>query len=458
MNSVIDLWNKCLGVIKDNISDSAFTTWFKPIIPLSYINKEIVLQVPTMFFYEYIEEKYSDLLSATIKKITSCEDTVLLYRVLMDKENNTTTDVPTTKKAQSATQTQKIVSPFENTVDVNIDSQLIEHYTFDNYIEGRSNKLVHSAGINVAQNPGKTMFNPLFIFGNSGVGKTHVSNAIGLEVKRRFPNKRVLYVSANLFELQYTDAVRYNNKNNFLNFYQSLDVLIIDDIHQFMSKPGTQSTFFNIFDHIHRLGKQIILTCDRQPSELNGMEERLLTRFRWGLTAEITKPDIELRKNILRHKIKENGLHFPEDVVCFIAENITENIRDLEGAVISLLAHSTINNEDISIELAKKIIDITPKDKKKVNVGYICDIVCEHYSLSAETLNSKSRKAEVAQARQIAMYLSRKHTSQSLDSIATTIGGRTHATVIHSCKLIENLIKQDKHLLQDIQILEEKIK
>lgn len=458
MNSVIDLWNKCLGVIKDNISDSAFTTWFKPIIPLSYINKEIVLQVPTMFFYEYIEEKYSDLLSATIKKITSCEDTVLLYRVLMDKENNTTTDVPTTKKAQSTTQTQKIVSPFENTVDVNIDSQLIEHYTFDNYIEGRSNKLVRSAGINVAQNPGKTMFNPLFIFGNSGVGKTHVSNAIGLEVKRRFPNKRVLYVSANLFELQYTDAVRYNNKNNFLNFYQSLDVLIIDDIHQFMSKPGTQSTFFNIFDHIHRLGKQIILTCDRQPSELNGMEERLLTRFRWGLTAEITKPDIELRKNILRHKIKENGLYFPEDVVCFIAENITENIRDLEGAVISILAHSTINNEDISIELAKKIIDITPKDKKKVNVGYICDIVCEHYSLSAETLNSKSRKAEVAQARQIAMYLSRKHTSQSLDSIATTIGGRTHATVIHSCKLIENLIKQDKHLLQDIQILEEKIK
>ena len=458
MNSVIDLWNKCLGVIKDNISDSAFTTWFKPIIPLSYINKEIVLQVPTMFFYEYIEEKYSDLLSATIKKITSCEDTVLLYRVLMDKENNTTTDVPMTKKAQSTTQTQKIVSPFENTVDVNIDSQLIEHYTFDNYIEGRSNKLVRSAGINVAQNPGKTMFNPLFIFGNSGVGKTHVSNAIGLEVKRRFPNKRVLYVSANLFELQYTDAVRYNNKNNFLNFYQSLDVLIIDDIHQFMSKPGTQSTFFNIFDHIHRLGKQIILTCDRQPSELNGMEERLLTRFRWGLTAEITKPDIELRKNILRHKIKENGLHFPEDVVFFIAENITENIRDLEGAVISLLAHSTINNEDISIELAKKIIDITPKDKKKVNVGYICDIVCEHYSLSAETLNSKSRKAEVAQARQIAMYLSRKHTSQSLDSIATTIGGRTHATVIHSCKLIENLIKQDKHLLQDIQILEEKIK
>ena len=458
MNSVIDLWNKCLGVIKDNISDSAFTTWFKPIIPLSYINKEIVLQVPTMFFYEYIEEKYSDLLSATIKKITSCEDTVLLYRVLMDKENNTTTDVPTTKKAQSTTQTQKIVSPFENTVDVNIDSQLIEHYTFDNYIEGRSNKLVRSAGINVAQNPGKTMFNPLFIFGNSGVGKTHVSNAIGLEVKRRFPNKRVLYVSANLFELQYTDAVRYNNKNNFLNFYQSLDVLIIDDIHQFMSKPGTQSTFFNIFDHIHRLGKQIILTCDRQPSELNGMEERLLTRFRWGLTAEITKPDIELRKNILRHKIKENGLRFPEDVVCFIAENITENIRDLEGAVISILAHSTINNEDISIELAKKIIDITPKDKKKVNVGYICDIVCEHYSLSAETLNSKSRKAEVAQARQIAMYLSRKHTSQSLDFIATTIGGRTHATVIHSCKLIENLIKQDKHLLQDIQILEEKIK
>ncbi|MDO4727342.1 MAG: chromosomal replication initiator protein DnaA [Porphyromonadaceae bacterium] len=459
MCSVIDLWNECLSIIKNRISESVFVTWFKPIIPLNYDKKEIILQVPTMFFYEYIEEKYSDLIRAALNTVTG-EDTVLLYRVLMDRDINTPhSDVPAiSHKPQLPARQQKVFSPFENTVNVNFDSQLNETYTFDSFVEGNSNKLVRSAGLNIAQNPGKTVFNPLFIFGNSGVGKTHISNAIGIETKKQNPHKRILYVSANLFQIQYTDAVRTNNQNDFLNFYQSLDMLIIDDIHEFMSKPGTQNTFFNIFNHLHRLGKQIILTCDRQPSELKGMEERLLTRFRWGLTAEITKPDIELRNNILRYKIKNNNLLISEDVISFIADNVTENIRDLEGVLISLLAHSTINNEEISVELAKKIINLTPKEKKKINIEYICDLVCEHYSVSQDDLCSKSRKAIVAQPRQVAMYLARKHTSYSLDTIANTIGNRTHATVIHSCKLIESLIKQDKLLRNDIQMLEARIK
>ena len=465
MNELIDLWNRCLRIIEDNLSGDVFLTWFKPILPLALDKKqgctELTLAMPSMFFCEYIDEKYSDLLRATLRKVLGRE-VEILYRVTVDSEANTTTDIPTSKplpQTQLHTHGQpQGFSPFNRVMHIDVDSQLNPHYRFDNFIEGKGNKLVRQAGLSVASSQGKNAFNPLFIFGASGTGKTHIANAIGMETLRLEPTKRVLYVSASLFQIQYTDAVRQNKQNDFLNFYQSLDVLIVDDIHDFISKSGTQNTFFTIFNHLHRMGKQIILTCDRQPSELEGMEERLITRFRWGLTAELAKADFSLRKGILQYKIKQDGLVVDEEVVDFIAERVTASIRDLEGVLISLMAHSTINNQDITVELAKKVIGSTPASKRKIDIADICKIVCQYYSLSEEELNSRSRKATIAQPRQVAMYLARKHTTSSLDSIAETIGKRTHATVIHSCKLIHDLLASDKILQRDIQAIEAKIK
>jgi len=460
MKDLAKLWENCLTIIRDNVTETIFDTWLKPIVPQKYEKKELVLQVPSMFFYEYIEEKFADLLRFTLNKVFG-EDTCLMYRVMMDRDNHTTTDVPTTMltpKAEKRKNVHEFVSPFANVVQHDVDSQLNPNYKIDSFIEGKSNKLVRNAAISVANNPGKTIFNPLFVYGNSGVGKTHLAHAIGLETKRLNSQKRVLYVSANLFQIQYTDAVRQNTTNDFLNFYQSLDMLIIDDIHEFMSKTGTQNTFFHIFNHLHQMGKQIVLTCDCAPGMLKGMENRLLTRFRWGLTAEIEAPDVKLRKAILQSKIHRDGLSIGEDVVDFIAENVTETIRDLEGVIVSLLARSTINNEEINIPLVEKVIGITARSNKEITIDSICNSVCEYFNLSKELLFSKTRKRDVAQPRQIAMYLARKHTKNSLDFIGMSIGNRDHATVMHADTLIKNLLGHDKMIIEDVAILEKKIK
>jgi chromosomal replication initiator protein len=460
MSSLVKLWEKCMSVVRENVAEPVFSTWFEPVVPISFKNNELVIQVPSMFFYEYIEEKYSELLRVTLNTIFG-EDIVLLYRVMVDNDNKATTDVPTSKSncGVNKGRQEEQSNPFKKITNQDIDTQLNDNYNFANFIEGKPNKLARSAGLNIADNPGSTVFNPLFIYGKSGVGKTHLSNAIGLETKRLHPEKRVLYVAANLFMIQYTDAVRQNTQNDFLNFYQSLDVLIIDDIHEFMSKTGTQNTFFHIFNHLHRLGKQIILTCDCPPSSLKGMEDRLLTRFRWGLTAEISKPDFELRKTILQYKIKRDGLEIKPEAVDFIARNVTDNIRDLEGVLISLLAHSTINNEEIDLPLIEKVIGVAAKEetKKMLTVNLICEKVCNHFLLQKEHLYSKSRKREIALARHIAMYLSRKHTQYSLNSIGQSIGDRNHATVMHACNLIENLMKQDKSLKNNVLSLEREL-
>jgi len=459
MKDLTKLWGNCLAIIRDNVTETVFDTWFKPIIPQKYEKKELVLQVPSMFFYEYIEEKFSDLLRLTLNKVFG-EDTYLMYRVMMDKDNQTTTDVPTAMQTNKEKRKNipEFISPFANVVQHDVDSQLNPNYKIDSFVEGKSNKLVRNAAISIANNPGKTIFNPLFVYGNSGVGKTHLAHAIGLETKRLHPQKRVLYVSANLFQIQYTDAVRQNSTNDFLNFYQSLDMLIIDDIHDFMTKTGTQNTFFHIFNHLHQMGKQIVLTCDRAPGMLKGMENRLLTRFRWGLTAEIEAPDLKLRKAILQSKIHRDGINISEEVIDFIAENVTDTIRDLEGVIVSLLARSTINNEEITIQLAEKVIGITASSKKEVTVDSICDLVCEHYNLSKELLFSKTRKRDIAQPRQIAMYLARKHTKSALDFIGMTIGNRDHATVMHADTLIKNLLGHDKTIMEDVAILEKRMK
>ena len=456
-----ELWNRCLKVIKDNISEAAYSTWFEPIVPLKYENGEFVLQVPSMFFYEYIEEKFAELLRVTLYREVG-EGTKLLYRIMVDKAATTTT--PAEDKTVVAERVpDKIVksgiNPFEPVVQQDIDPQLNAAYNFNTFIEGTSNKLARAAGISIANEPGKTIFNPLFLFGKSGVGKTHLVNAIGMMTKQLYPEKRVLYVSANLFQIQYTDAVRRNETNDFLNFYSNIDVLILDDIHEFMDKQGTQKTFFHIFNHLHQNGKQIIMTCDRAPGSLEGMEERLLTRFQWGLSAEIEMPDFELRKAILKSKIYKDGLEISEEVIDYIAANVTDSVRNLEGVLVSLLAHATLTDEDIDLALAEKVVGkVVAATPNVISVEKIRDMVCDYFALPLDAVMSKTRKREIATARQVAMYLSKQYTKSSLSVIGKLIGGRDHATVLHACSVVNDLMDTDKNFRMSVKELEQRLK
>jgi chromosomal replication initiator protein len=461
LNNYDQLWIRCLSVIKDNISEASFNTWFSPIVPLKYENNIFVLQVPSQFFVEYIEEKYIDLLRMTLYREVGV-GTRLEYRVLIDKSSGKGTQIPSAgehPKPKSSALSSSYVSPYHKPQLPEIDPQLNPAYNFNNLIEGNSNKLARTAGISIANEPGKTIFNPLFVYGQSGVGKTHLANAIGVMTKQLHPEKRVLYLSANTFQIQYTDAVRSNTVNDFLNFYQTIDVLIVDDIQEFAGKTGTQNTFFHIFNHLHQTGKQLVLTSDRSPIVMVGLEQRLLTRFKWGLSAEIEKPDFDLRKSILESKIYRDGLEIPEDVVNFIAEHVVDNVRDLEGVLVSLLAHSTLANIQIDITLAEKIISRIVNITHKVNtVEKIRDVVCEYFSLTVDAISTKSRKREVVQARQIAMYLSKQLTKSSLASIGSTIGQRDHATVLHACKIVNDLMDCDKNFRSSVREIEEKLK
>lgn len=460
LNHPEQLWNKCLSVIKDNISEASYNTWFAPIVALKYEKNIFVLQVPSQFFVEYIEEKYIDLLKMTLYREVG-HGTMLEYRVLIDKSNGQGTRIPSTNNKQLERQntTPNYISPYHRPQLPEIDPQLNPSLNFNNLVEGNSNKLARTAGISIANEPGKTIFNPLFVFGQSGVGKTHLANSIGVMTKQLNPEKRILYVSANTFQIQYTDAVRNNTVNDFLNFYQTIDVLIVDDIQEFAGKTGTQNTFFHIFNHLHQTGKQLVLTSDRSPAVMQGLEQRLLTRFKWGLSAEIEKPDFQLRKSILENKIYHDGLEIPEDVINYIAEYVTDNVRDLEGTIASLLAHSTLVDMPINIELAEKIVSRIVNIKRiDHTVEKIRDMVCEYFSLTVDAIATKSRKREVVQARQIAMYLSKQLTKNSLSSIGFAIGQRDHSTVLHACKIVSDLMDIDKNFRLNVQEIEKKLK
>ena len=344
-------------------------------------------------------------------------------------------------------------------VPQDLDSQLNPNYNFENFIKGSSNELSRTVGETVAMNPAKT-FNPLFLYGSSGVGKTHLTNAIGTRIKELFPEKRVLYVSAHLFQVQYTDSVRTNHFNDFISFYQTIDVLIIDDIQEFAGLTKTQNTYFHIFNHLHQNGKQLILTSDRAPVMLQGMEDRLLTRFKWGLVAELEKPDTELRRNILRNKIRRDGLNIPESVVNFIAENVNESVRELEGIINSLLAQSIIFKREIDMDLAERIIRkaVRLQETKPITIETIISKVCEHYNLDESVIHSKTRKREVVQVRQIAMYLAKKHTEISASKIGMLIGNRDHATVLHACKIVKDLVEVNKPFKSELEEIEASLK
>jgi chromosomal replication initiator protein len=352
-----------------------------------------------------------------------------------------------------------VFNPFQGLPSKKIDSQLNHNYTFANFVEGGCNLLARSAGMTIAKQPGRNTFNPLFIYGGSGLGKTHLANAIGLEAERLNPNLNVLYVSANKFQTQYMEATRNNKSTDFLNFYQSLDVLIVDDIQDMASRTGTQNTFFHIFNHLHQAGKQLILTSDQSPNVLQGLDHRILSRFKWGLSAELVPPDFNTKKGILLNKVKAEGLLIPEDVVDYIAGAVTDNVRELEGVVSSLLAQSILINAEINLDLAQKVVGkIANTTTKVVNISKIQEVVCDYYNLEVNDIQTKSRKRVVVQARQVAMYLARKYTKNSLTAIGELIGNRDHATVLHACKTVAEQSEIDKELKQSLDSIEEKLR
>lgn len=462
-NEHIVLWSRCLKMIHDNVPDTTFKTWFEPIVPLKYEDSAMTIGVPSPFFYEFLEEKFADLLRATLNKEIG-EGTQLMYSVLTDKTNHISVNLEGTKRspaipAQSVIREgNKAPDPMQTPAPQDLDPHLNPNYNFENFIKGSSNEFSRTVGETVAKNPART-FNPLFLYGPSGVGKTHLTNAIGTRIKELYPEKRVLYVSAHLFQVQYTDSVRTNHFNDFISFYQTIDVLIIDDIQEFSGLTKTQNTFFHIFNHLHQNGKQLILTSDRAPIMLQGMEERLLTRFKWGLVAELEKPDTELRKNILRNKIHRDGLDIPEDVINYIAENVSDSIRELEGIVNSLLAQSILFKREIDMDLAQRIVRKAIRyENKPITIDSIISKVCAHYNLDESAIHTKTRKREIVQVRQIAMYLAKKHTDHSSSKIGQLIGNRDHATVLHACKMVKDLIDVDKAFKAEMDEIETMIK
>jgi len=449
----IGKWNYCLEIIKDNITKEAYKTWFEPIVPLSFMEGKLTIQVPSRFYIEFLEDKYLDIIKSTIFKVFG-EGTTLSYTIRLADTNVVYPETPG-NPVQKKTEEKSIpTAPVAE-----LDAHLNPSYIFDTFIEGSSNKLSRSVGKAVAQNPGKTIFNPLFIFGPSGVGKTHLANAIGAYIKQLYPSKRVLYVSAHLFQVQYTDSVRNNTTNDFINFYQSIDTLIIDDIQEFAGATKTQNTFFHIFNQLHLNGKQLIMTSDRSPVLLQGMEERLITRFKWGMVAELEKPSLELRKDILRYKTKRDGVSFSEEIIDYIAENVSDSIRDLEGIVASILAYSTIYNKEADLELTKQTVrKFINFDAKPITVEHIINTVCNHFGMDTSVINSKSRKHDVVLARQVSMYLAKKYTDLSNAKIGVQIGNKDHATVIYAIKTVSDMQDIDNNFCETMNQIQNELK
>lgn len=460
------LWDNSLLLIKDSVTEQQYNTWFKPIVFESYkpSTKTLLVQVPSPFVYEYLEQNFVDLLSKVLHRNFG-EGIRLTYRVVTDKEHKLSQDIEAdpddadmAKQARERAQ-QTAAQPVAPQQQEDIDTQLDPKLTFNNYMEGDSNKLPRSVGLSIAEHPNTTQFNPMFIYGPSGSGKTHLVNAIGLKAKQMYPQKRVLYVSARLFQTQYTDAVLHNASNDFINFYQSIDMLIVDDIQEWAGKAKTLNTFFHIFNHLFRNGKRIILACDRPPVELKDMPDRLLTRFSCGLVCELEKPNIQLCVDILSNKIRRDGLKIPVDVISFIAQTCNGSVRDLQGAINGLLAYSIVYNSSIDIRLAERVIKRAVKvDDKPLTIDDIVETVCHHYNVTVTAVNSKSRKRDYVVARQVTMYLAQKYTKMPASRIGKLVGNRDHSTVIHSCSKVEERLKIDAGFSDELVSIENGLK
>jgi chromosomal replication initiator protein len=472
----IEVWEACLKIIKDNIHYQSYKTWFVPIQPLKLENDVLTIQVPSQFFYEWLEEHYIGLLKKTIKKELGAQGR-LEYSIIMDNSfqssNPYSIKVPTSNK--KAVKNPSVPMPIDINKDgakeipnpfiipglkkIKVNSQLVESYSFENFVEGECNRLARSAGFAVAENPGRTSFNPLLLYSDVGLGKTHLAHAIGIQVKTKFPEKTVLYVPTEQFMAQYIDSVRNNNQNDFVHFYQMIDVLIIDDIQFLAGKEKTQDVFFHIFNHLHQNNHQIVITSDKPPIDLKGMEPRLLSRFKWGLAADLQAPDLETRIAILQKRLYNDGIEMPEDVLEYLAYSINTNVRELEGALISILAQSSLNKKAITLELAKQMIDKFVKNTaREISIDFIQKIVCDYFNITLDLINSKTRKREIVQARQLAMFFAKKHTKASLATIGLHCGNKDHATVLHACRTVNNLIDTDKQFRIYVEELDKKIK
>jgi chromosomal replication initiator protein len=463
------VWSNCLKIIKDNINLQSYKTWFEPIVPIKLEKDVLTIQVPSQFFYEWIEEHYVNLLRKTIVREMG-KDARLEYRIIVEKNNkkNTTIDVPNIKTGNNKNPDLSAPSVMGGSVKnpfiipglkkINIDPQLKSSFTFDTFIEGDCNRLARSAGFAVAQKPGGTSFNPLVIYSAVGLGKTHLVHAIGNNIKQIHPNKTVLYVQIEKFANQFIDAMKNGHINDFIHFYQLIDVLIVDDIEFLAGKPKIQEIFFTIFNHLHQNNKQIILTSDRPIKDMQDVEERLLSRFKWGLSADLQIPDFETRIAILEKKMYADGIELPKEVVEFVAYNINTNIRELEGALNALLAQSVLNKKEIDVDLAKKIVKNFVKSvSREVSIEFIQKSVCDFYQIPYEKLKEQTRKRHVVQARQLSMFLSKSFTKNSLKAIGKHFGGRDHSTVIHSCQAVQNLIDTDAQFKEEVKEIEKKI-
>jgi len=459
------LWDNCLHLIRQNVTEQIFKTWFEPIVFESYDEqqKTLLVQVPSPYIYEYLEQYYVRLMAWALSNSFK-ENVRLTYRLMTDKAHRIGQDWESEQPAdiegpQPATRANKAPTQLDAALPQELNPQLDPKKTFDNFIEGDSNKLPRTVGLSIAEHPGTSTFNPFFVFGPSGCGKTHLINAIGVQTKKMYPQKRVLYVSARLFQVQFTDAVRQNTTNDFINFYQTIDVLIVDDVQEWATSPRTLDTFFHIFDHLFRLGKQIVLASDRPPVDLAGVKDRLLTRFSCGLIAELEKPNVQLCVDILNSKCRRDGLKIPAEVIQFIAQTANGSVRDLEGVLNSLMAYSIVYNSNIDMHLAERVIKRAVKvDNHPLTIDDILEKVCQHYGVTQQCVFSKSRKRDYVQVRQVSMYLAQKYTKMPASRIGQLIGGRDHSTVLHSCSAIEKRLKVDRAFVEEMGSIEHSFK
>ncbi len=446
------LWEECRRIIKDHIPPAQYDTWFRDITSLSFDGSSLTLSVPSAIFLEQLEERYRELLVPAIRKVYGRVTLSYYY-------NNVKDDPQSAVKIRSSEPSVVILNGTSpktggRNQEEDVNPHLNARYNFENYCSGASNRLAWGIGQSIANDPTIKTYNPLFIFGATGVGKTHLIQAIGIRIKERDPRTKVLYVTAREFQSQYTAAETSGNTNGFFHFYQSIDTLIIDDIQDLRGKPKTQNTFYHIFNHLHQNGRQIIMSSDCSPADMEGFEERLLSRFRWGMNAHLDTPDLELRRNVLHRKAEQDGLELPEDVVDYIAANITDSIRELEGIVVSLVGRAAVLNVDISLELARSVV-ATPvrTHRRQVNCEMVTAAVCEYYGVDSDHIFTKSRKREISDARQVIMYLAKKIMRMPFTTIGVRLG-RTHATVMYSCKNIEERLPLEKQLSDDLAAIE----
>lgn len=468
----VDIWEKCLHTIKGQIPADSFHTWFLPINPIKYDQDVLTIEVPSLFFYEYLEAHFLDLLKRAIRESIGPLGRLEYSVVVVENgnENGSPTKMRMPISSSNSGNKGHINAPIESDKLIpnpfiipgikkfELDSNLNPAFTFDNFIEGTCNRLARSAGYAISQKPGGTAYNPLYVFGETGLGKTHILQAIGNEIKAKNPQKSVVYITSERFITQFMDAVRTSTIGDFMQMYQMMDVLLIDDIQFFANKEKTQETFFHIFNHLRQTGKQIVVASDVPAHELKGIEERLISRLKWGLSADLKTPDYDTRVSILRTKMYQNGIELPVEVVEYLAHHISRNIRELEGALISLLAQSSLNRIEVDLDLAKSMIEnFAEKVSREITIDSVQNVVCDYLQIKPETLKAASRKREIVQARQLAMYFAKELTNESLKNIGLHFGGRDHSTVIHSLQTVSNLMETDKEFMRQVNDLRKKL-